>query len=59
MYNKFIATYLFDNGESSVEWMLEFYAKDENEAKERIKAIKETLFYDGEVDTEEDINEDE
>jgi len=46
---KFIASYLFDDGEGKPEWSLEFYAKDFQEAQKKIIAIKETLRLDGEL----------
>jgi hypothetical protein len=51
---QFLATYLFDDGNGSVEWSLEFYAKDFEEAKLKLKAIKDTLKLDGELDEEVD-----
>jgi hypothetical protein len=48
----FLASYLFNDGRNeTVEWGLEFYAKDFEEAKLKLKAIKETLKLDGELDT--------
>lgn len=47
----YLASYLFDNNDKmSVEWGIQFHAKDMEEAKERIKAIKDTLKLDGELD---------
>lgn len=46
----FLASYLFEDKEGEpVEWSLEFYAKDFEAAKQKIKAIKETLKLDGEL----------
>ena len=46
----FLASYLFDDGRNiPPEWGLDFYAKDIDEAKLKIQAIKDTLKLDGEL----------
>jgi hypothetical protein len=56
---KFIATYLFDDGEGSPEWVLEFFAKDLDEAEKKLQAIKDTLKLDGELMQKIGIGDDE
>lgn len=46
----FLASYLFNDEDGSPEWTLLLDAKDFEEAKLRIKAIKDTLKLDGELE---------
>ena len=55
--NTFIASYLFDTGDGLPEWEIKFYAKDMEEAQSRIKAMRETLKFDGELKLEINIPE--
>ena len=54
---KFLASYLFDDGDGGVEWSLEFYAKDMEEAQRKVIAIKETLKFDGELSQSIEVEE--